>query len=116
MNLQIDYLENHRHAIPKLAELHHAEPTGDRCIRLLRMTATAAHQLSLLVLGVVVLLAAPAHGREQAGTPSSLKTRAEREAFLSKASVGTDAPTDGRLSWRATLDVGARRHYASVVT
>ena len=25
MSLQIDYLENHRYAIPKLAELHHAE-------------------------------------------------------------------------------------------
>jgi GNAT superfamily N-acetyltransferase len=25
VNLQIDYLENHRYAIPKLAELHHAE-------------------------------------------------------------------------------------------
>lgn len=25
MNLQIDYLEDHRRAIPKLAELHHAE-------------------------------------------------------------------------------------------
>jgi len=71
---------------------------------------------ALLVLCVIVMLAAPAHGRDQAGTPSSFETRDEREAFLSKASVGTDAPTDGRLSWRATLDDGARRHDASVVT
>ena len=28
----------------------------------------------------------------------------------------TDAPTDGRTSWRAALDDGARRHDASVVT
>ena len=68
------------------------------------------------MLCVIVVLAAPAHGREQAGTASSLETRDEREAFLSKASVGTDAPTDGRLSWRATLDDGARRHDASIVT
>jgi hypothetical protein len=69
-----------------------------------------------LVLCVVLVLPTPAHGREQAGTPSLLETRDEREAFLSKARVVTDAPTDGRPSWRATLDDGTRRHDASVVT
>ena len=80
------------------------------------MKLAADHQLVLLVLCVIWVLPAPAHGTEQAGTPSSWETRDEREAFLSKASVVTDAPTDGRLSWRATLDDGTRRHDASVVT
>ena len=84
--------------------------------RYARMKAAADHRLGLLVLCVIVVLTAPAHGREQAGTPSSLETRDEREAFLSKASVVTDAPADGRPSWRATLGDGARRHDASVVT
>jgi hypothetical protein len=80
------------------------------------MKFAADHQLALLVLCVIWMLPAPAHGTEQAGTPSSWETRDEREAFLSKASVVTAAPTDGRLSWRATLDDGTRRHDASVVT
>ena len=80
------------------------------------MKADADHRLALLVSFVMLVLSAPAHGREQPGTPSSLETRDEREAFLSKASVVTDAPTDGRPSWRASLDDGTRRHDASVVT
>ena len=35
---------------------------------------------------------------------------------MSKASFVTDAPADGRPSWRAGLDDGTRRHDASVVT
>src|SRR5687768_10187487 len=46
---------------------------------------------------------APAHGAEQTGPPSSWATRDEREAFLSTASVVSDAPSDGRLTWRVTL-------------
>jgi hypothetical protein len=80
------------------------------------MKAAADHQWALLVLCVFLALPAPFHGREQAGPPSSLETREAREAFLLKASVVTDAPADGRLSWRATLDDGTRRHDASVVT
>jgi hypothetical protein len=80
------------------------------------MKPAADHQLAPLVSCLIVMLAAPAHGREQAGTPSSWDTRDEREAFLTKAGVVTDAPTDGRRSWRATLDDGTRRHDASVVT
>ena len=72
------------------------------------------HPLALLVLCVIWVL--PAHGTEQAGIPSSWATRDAREAFLSEARVLTDAPTDGRLTWRATLDDGTRRHDASVVT
>lgn len=70
----------------------------------------------IAVFCVIWVLPVPAHGTEQAGTPSSWETRDEREAFLSKARVVTDAPADGRLSWRATLDDGTRRHDASVVT
>jgi hypothetical protein len=80
------------------------------------MKPAADHQLALLVLCVMWMLPAAAQGIAQAGTPSSWETRDEREAFLSKASVVTDAPTDGRLSWRATLEDGTRRHDASVVT
>ena len=80
------------------------------------MKAVAGHQLEHLVLCVILLLPAPANGRGQAGTPSSLDTRDEREAFMSKASILTSAPTDGRPSWRVTLDDGSRKHDASVVT
>ena len=80
------------------------------------MKADADHRLALLVSFVILVLSAPAHGREQPGTPSSLETRDEREVFLSKASFVTDAPTDGSPSWRAGLDDGTRRHDASVVT
>jgi hypothetical protein len=80
------------------------------------MKADADHRLALLVSFVMVVLSAPAHGREQPGPPSSLETRDAREAFLSKASFVTDAPTDGRPSWLASLDDGIRRHDASVVT
>lgn len=78
--------------------------------------ADVDHRLALLVSVVAFVLSAPAHGREQPGTPSLLETRDEREAFLSKAIFATEAPTDGRPSWRASLDDGTRRHDASVVT
>lgn len=69
-----------------------------------------------LALCVILIVPALANGGGQVSTPSSLDTREGREAFLSKASVVTGAPTDGRPSWRATLDDGSRRHAASVVT
>ena len=37
---------------------------------------------SFLVSFVMLVLSAPAYGREQPGTPSTLETRDEREAFL----------------------------------
>lgn len=75
----------------------------------------ADRQLALLVLCAIGVLPAPAHGTNQ-GTPSSWATRDQREAFLSKANVVSDAPTNGRLSWRVTLDDGTRTHDALVVT
>jgi hypothetical protein len=76
----------------------------------------ADRRLALLLLFVMLVLSAPAHGRAQPATPSPLGTREDREAFLSKASFVTDPPTDGSPSWRAGLDDGTRRHDASVVT
>ena len=77
--------------------------------------AAAAYRMALLVFYVGVL-SLPSYGREQPGTPSSLATRDEREAFLLHARVVTDAPPDDRPSWRAALDDGIRRHDASIVT
>lgn len=48
--------------------------------------------------------------------PSSAQTAAEREAFLLKAAIVSDAPAEGRSSWRATLDDGGRKHDASIET
>jgi hypothetical protein len=78
------------------------------------MKADAHHRFAVLLSCAIVVLPATAHLKEQAGA-SSLETRDEREAFLSKASVVTSSP-GGRPSWRATLDDGTRRHDASVVT
>ena len=80
------------------------------------MQPDAAHRLTLLVSLVTLMVSAPADGRQQPRTPSSSETRDEREAFLSKANVVTEAPMDGRPSWRAGLDDGTRRHDAAVVT
>lgn len=80
------------------------------------MKATVDHPLALLLFCVGAVLPAPAHGAEQAGPQSSLGNPDQPEAFLSSATVVTDAPPDGRLSWRATLDDGSRRHDVSVVT
>ncbi len=49
-------------------------------------------------------------------TAPYVTTRAEAETFLSKATVVTDAPADGRKNWRATLDSGSRTHDASIET
>ncbi len=62
---------------------------------------------------VLVLIAAQ-QVQQQPPTSPSIKTRAEREAFLSKATIVTEAPVDGGRSWRASLDDGVRRHDASV--
>lgn len=80
------------------------------------MKPDASRPLALLVSFVILLLPAAGHGRVQTGTSSSLETRDERESFLSKASVVTPAPADGRPSWRAVLEDGTRKHDASVVT
>lgn len=80
------------------------------------MKAGVDYRLTLLVSFVILVLSAQAHGRQQPAAPSSLDTRDGREAFLAKASFATNAPADGRPSWRAGLDDGARRHDVSVVT
>ena len=65
----------------------------------------------------VILVASPlAHAVLQPGAQLSLASEDQREAFLLTARVATDAPTDGRASWRAVLDDGTRRHDASIVT
>ena len=71
---------------------------------------------ALLVSVVLWVLSTAAHGQQQSAAASSFVTRHEREMFLATARVATDPPTDGRPSWRAVLDDGARRHDASVVT
>ena len=80
------------------------------------MKADVDRRLALLVSVVISVLSTPALGGQQPAAPSSFDTRDEREAFLATASFATDAPTDGRRSWRAGLDDGTRRHDASVVT
>lgn len=80
------------------------------------MKSDLDRRLALLVSVVISVLSTPAHARQQPAAASSFDTRDEREAFLATASFATDAPTDGRPSWRAGLDDGTRRHDASVVT
>ena len=80
------------------------------------MKGDADHRLTLLVLFLILILPAAARAQQQPWTPSSLETRAEREVFLSKANIVTEAPGDGRLSWRVSLDDGNRKHDAGVET
>ena len=65
---------------------------------------------------VMIVLQVAAQARLQASPSSSTAIRDEREAFLSKGRIVTDAPPDGRRSWRVSLDDGIRRHDASVET
>jgi len=53
----------------------------------------------------LAVLPVAAQVRESA-TPSSLESGAEQEAFLSRASVVTAAPIDGKRTWRVTLESG----------
>jgi hypothetical protein len=78
--------------------------------------AHADYRFTLLLSFVILALAAATQARQQPGTPSSLETRAEREAFLSTATVLTGAPPAERPSWRASLDDGTRQHDAGVET
>ena len=79
------------------------------------MKADGDHRLAFLVSVVMLVLSTPARGRQLPAPASSLEARDEREAFLARARFATDAPTDGRPSWRASLDDGTLRHDASVV-
>ena len=78
------------------------------------MKLDADHRLTFLVPFVILVLSPLAQARQQPSAPSSLETRAEREAFLSKANVVNDAPADGRRAWRVSLDDGTRKHEALV--
>ena len=80
------------------------------------MKAHADRGRRIHVLFAIVVLSAAAQARQQPPVSPSLESRAERERFLAKANVISDAPVDGRASWRATLDDGSRRHDASVET
>ena len=80
------------------------------------MKVDADHRLTFLVSFVILVLSAAGPAWQQPSAPSSLETRAEREAFLSKASIVSAAPADGRQAWRASLDDGTRVHDASVET
>jgi hypothetical protein len=78
--------------------------------------AYADRGLTLQALFGILILSAAAQARQQTPVPSSFDTGAAREGFLSKANLVSDAPVDGRPSWRATLDDGSRKHDASVET
>jgi hypothetical protein len=80
------------------------------------MKGDADHRLTLLTLFLILVLPAAARAQQQPRTPSSLETSAEREVFLSKANIVTEAPADGRSSWRVSLDDGNRKHDAGVET
>jgi hypothetical protein len=64
----------------------------------------------------MIVLQVAAQARLQSPPSSSTAIRGEREAFLSKGRIVTDAPPDRRRSWRVSLDDGIRRHDASVET
>jgi len=80
------------------------------------LNAHLCSPFALVVPFAIAVLSAPAHGSEQPGAPSTAQTRDERETFLRKARILTDAPADGRTSWRAGLGDGTRQHDVSVIT
>ena len=68
-------------------------------------------------LALLIMLVLPAATRDrQSRSLSSSEVRADHEAFLSNATIVTDAPPDGRRSWRVTLASDTRRHDALVQT
>src|SRR5688572_16841815 len=58
-------------------------------------------------LALLLTLVVPAAGQAR-------QSRAENEAFLATATIVTDAPTDGRPNWRASLVSDTVKHDASV--
>ena len=79
------------------------------------MEADGGHRLTFLLAFFILLLPAAAQAQEQRVTPSSLVTRAEKEEFLLKANILSEAgPPSG--VWRVTLDDGNRKHDAAVET
>lgn len=79
------------------------------------MKSDRDYGLTLLVSFIVLVLPARAQAQNQPALPSSLETRADKEAFLLKATIVNDqAPSDTRRSWRISLDDGTRKHDALV--
>lgn len=64
----------------------------------------------------VTMLLAVSLSRAAESQAPALATRDERQAFLSNARFVTDAPADGRPSWRASLADGTLVHDAAVNT
>jgi hypothetical protein len=74
-----------------------------------------ARWLTLLGSMVIVLMPAAAGAQEQPVAPSLPMTRAEKEEFLSKASIVDEGDTStGSKFWRVTLDDGKRKHDAAI--
>lgn len=82
------------------------------------MTPDRDQRLAFLISFMISALPATADARRQPGAPSSVETRAEVEAFLSKASVVGDAgpPSGATRFWRVSLVDGNRKHDAGVET
>ena len=82
------------------------------------MDADGKHRLTFLVSFFILLLQAVAQAQEPRAVPLSLVTRAEREAFLLRATIISDAgPSSGATQpWRVSLDDGQRKHDAAVET
>ena len=74
-----------------------------------------ARWLTLLVSMVIVLMPSAASTQEQRAAPSLPMTRAEKEEFLSKATIVDEGDTStGSKFWRVTLDDGKRKHDAAI--
>ena len=81
------------------------------------MEPDSKHRLMFLV-SFLLLVLPPAVDAQEQGTAPSPVSRAEREAFLSSATIVIEArPSSHRRSaWRARLDDGRRKHFAVVET
>jgi hypothetical protein len=81
-----------------------------------RTKPDATQWLTFLLSFVIVLMPA-ARAQEQRAAPSLLVTRAEKEEFLSRATIVDEGDTStGSKFWRVTLDDGKRKHDAAIET
>jgi hypothetical protein len=82
------------------------------------MTYDRNPRLAFLISIVISVLPPAADAQRQRRSSAPVTTRAEVEAFLSRASVVGDAGlrADGALSWRVSLDDGNWKHDAGVET
>lgn len=81
------------------------------------MRANGDYRMTILA-AFILFLPAVAWAQKQSTAPPSVKTRAEREAFLSKANIVNDArsPSDASRPWRVSLDDGKVKYDAAVET